>query len=209
MILGESVRRRNKNWDMKGKEQVKKYCNKAENNCEWNGWLEAKGCFGAPKIVLFVLPIRKFIFQPWDASIKTQSKLTPNGLCWSPRRWVVGDPRDTRVKVVASAFQKILRGSKLTWYMSRLSSLEHFPDYFLLQSCPETADLPRSELIMYCGIAIAVPLQLLLVLLYCDSSKWVVARLKRAGMKNSSWEESNGREHNRRRKEESEGSLNK
>ena len=47
---------------MKDKAQVKKYCIKAENNCEWNGWLEAKGCFGAPKIVLFVLPVRKFIF---------------------------------------------------------------------------------------------------------------------------------------------------
>ena len=29
----------------------------------------------------------------------------------------VGNPRDTHVKAVASAFQKILRGSKLTWYV--------------------------------------------------------------------------------------------
>jgi len=62
-------------------------------------------------------PFESSFFQPWNASIKTQSKLTPNGLNWSPRRWKVGDPRDTRVKVVASAFQKILRGPKLTWYM--------------------------------------------------------------------------------------------
>ena len=33
-----------------------------------------------------------------------------------------------------------------------------------------------SELIIYCGIAIAVRLQLQFVLLYCDSSKWVSLR---------------------------------